>query len=55
MKVNRPVNEACCYNCRKYEECRAKGIFDDHPDLCFCINYEDETYFDDDDNEKVKP
>lgn len=48
MKINRPINECFCHNCRKFEECQAKGVFDDHPNLDFCINYEDESYPDDD-------
>ena len=51
MKINRPINDAYCYNCRKYEECQIKGIFDDYPHLDFCINYEDESYPDDDNDE----
>ena len=49
MKINRQINECYCDNCRKYEECRAKGIFDDDPG--FCVNYEDESYPDDDNDE----
>lgn len=51
MKVNRPINDCYCGNCRKYEECQAKGIFDNDPGFDFCINYEDETYPDDDNDE----
>ena len=51
MKVNRPINECCCYNCRKYEECQAKGIFNDNPELYVCVNYEDVSYTDDDNDE----
>ena len=28
MKTNRQINECHCDNCRKYEECRAKGVCD---------------------------
>ena len=31
MKINRQINECHCYNCRKYEECQTKGVFDDDP------------------------
>lgn len=51
MKINRPINECHCYNCRKYEECQAKGIFDDNPGFDFCVNYEDVSYPDDDNDE----
>lgn len=51
MKTNRPINECHCYNCRKYEECRAKGVFDDDPGFDFCVNYEDVSYPDDDNDE----
>ena len=51
MKVNRPINDCHCDNWRKFVECYDKGIFFDNPDIDFCINYEDETYPDDDDNE----
>lgn len=51
MKINRPINECCCYNCRKFEECKSKGIFDDNPDLYVCVNYEDVSYSDDDNDE----
>lgn len=51
MKANRPINECCCYNCRKYKECEAKGIFDDNPYLDFCVNHEDVSYTDDDNDE----
>nr|DAS26561.1 MAG TPA: hypothetical protein [Caudoviricetes sp.] len=50
MKTNRPINECHCDNCRGYEECRAKGIFED-ADIDFCVNYEDVSY-PDDDNDK---
>lgn len=29
MKTNRPINDCYCYNCRKYEQCRDEGMFDD--------------------------
>ncbi len=51
MKINRPINECHCYNCRKYEECEAKGLFDDDPGLDFCVNYEDVSYPDKSDND----
>lgn len=51
MKINRLINECHCDNCRKYEECQAKGIFDDNPGFDFCVNYEDVSY-PDDDNDK---
>ena len=51
MKINRPIIECRCSNCRKYEECKSKGIFDDNPDFDFCVNYEDVSY-PDDDNDK---
>ncbi len=38
MKTNRQINECHCDNCRKYEECRAKGVFDDDPGFDFCVN-----------------
>ncbi len=50
MKINRPVNECHCYNCRRYEECEANGIFDGDIGVDFCINYEDDTYPDNDEN-----
>lgn len=40
-----------CANCRKYEECRAKGVFDEDPGFDFCVNYEDVSYPDDDNDE----
>lgn len=52
MKINRPINECHCYNCRKYEECEAKGVFDDDPGFDFCVNYEDVSYPDDDNNDE---
>ena len=51
MKVNRPVNECHCWKCKHCQECEDNGVFRDNPDIVFCINYEDETYSDDDDNE----
>lgn len=51
MKINRPIIECRCSNCRKYEECKSKGIFDDNPDFDFCVNYEDVSYPDDDNDE----
>ena len=48
MKINRQINECYCANCRKYEECQAKGLFDDDPGFDFCVNYEDVSYPDDD-------
>lgn len=48
MKINRQINECHCYNCRKYEECQTKGVFDDDPGFDFCVNYEDVSYPDDD-------
>ena len=51
MKTNRLINECHCDNCRKYEECKSKGIFDDDPGFDFCVNYEDVSY-PDDDNDK---
>lgn len=47
MKINRQINECHCYNCRKYEECQTKGVFDDDPGFDFCVNYEDVSYPDD--------
>lgn len=47
MKILRMINECCCGNCRKYEECRAKGVFDDDPGFDFCVNYEDVSYHND--------
>lgn len=35
MKINRQINECHCYNCRKYEECQTKGVFDDDPGFIF--------------------
>ncbi len=53
MKINRQINECHCDNCRKYVECYDKGVFFDNPDIDFCINYEDESYTDDgDDNDE---
>lgn len=40
MKINRQINECHCYNCRKYEECQTKGVFDDDPGFDFCVNYD---------------
>ena len=54
MKINRQINECHCYNCRKYEECQTKGVFDDDPGFDFCVNYEDVSYPDDDNDEKRK-
>lgn len=51
MKTNRLINECHCYNCRKYEECQTKGVFDDDPGFDFCVNYEDVSYPDDDNDE----
>ena len=51
MKINRQINECHCYNCRKYEECQTKGVFDDDPGFDFCVNYEDVSYPDDDNDE----
>ena len=48
MKINRPVNERYCYNCRKFEDCKSKGVFDEDPFFNFCVNYEDVSYTDDD-------
>lgn len=53
MKINRQINECYCANCRKYEECRAKGVFDEDPGFDFCVNYEDVSYPDDDNDEKA--
>ena len=53
MKINRQINECHCDNCRKYVECYDKGVFFDNPYIDFCINYEDESYTDDgDDNDE---
>lgn len=41
MKINRQINECHCDNCRKYEECQAKGVFDDDPGFDFCEFKED--------------
>lgn len=51
MKINRPVNERYCYNCRKFEDCKSKGVFDEDPFFNFCENYEDVSYTDDDNDE----
>ena len=51
MKINRQINECYCANCRKYEECRAKGVFDEDAGFDFCVNYEDVSYPDDDNDE----
>lgn len=50
MKTNRQINECHCDNCRKYEECQAKGVFDDDPGFDFCVNYEDVSYPDEPDD-----
>lgn len=50
MKTNRQINECRCDNCRKYEACLNAGIFDEDRGTDFCINYEDETYNDDENN-----
>ncbi len=50
MKINRPINECRCDNCKKYDECLNKGIFDEDTGLDFCINYEDVDYTDDSDD-----
>ncbi len=36
MKINRPINECRCDNCKKYDECLTKGIFDEDTGLDFC-------------------
>lgn len=42
MKTNRPINDCYCYNCRKYEQCRDEGMFDEGRDIIdFCVDYED--------------
>lgn len=48
MKINRPITECRCENCRKYDECVAEGILDYDTGFDFCANYEDESYPDDD-------
>lgn len=53
MKVNRMINDCYCDNCRKYEECRASGLFDEERGMDFCIDYEDETYPDDESNDEM--
>ena len=45
MKINRQINECYCANCRKYE------VFDEDPGFDFCVNYEDVSYPDDDNDE----
>ncbi len=50
MKINRPINECRCDNCKKYDECLTKSIFDEDTGLDFCINYEDVDYTDDSDD-----
>lgn len=52
MKINRQINECHCYNCRKYEECQTKGVFDDDPGFDFCVNYEDVSYPDESDDDE---
>ena len=52
MKINRPINDCYCYNCRKYEQCRDEEMFDEIRDLIyFCVDYEDVSYPDDDNDE----
>lgn len=50
MKINRPIIECRCDNCKKYEECQSKGVFDDDLGFDFCFNYEDVSYSNDDNN-----
>lgn len=47
MKVNRPINDCWCFNCRNFAKCKDDGVFDENPELDFCYNYEGETYQDD--------
>lgn len=51
MKVNRPIDDCRCWNCRNFAKCDEDGVFDENSELDFCINYEDETYPDDDNDE----
>ena len=52
MKTNRPINDCYCYNCRKYAQCRDEGMFDEGRDIIdFCVDYEDVSYPDDDNDE----
>ena len=52
MKTNRPINDCYCYNCRKYEQCRDEGMFDEGRDIIdFCVNCEDVSYPDDNNDE----
>lgn len=52
MKINRQINDCYCYNCRKYEQCRDGGAFAEGRDLIdFCVDYEDESYPDDDNDD----
>lgn len=51
MKVNIQIGEYHCYNYRKYKECEAKGVFNDNPYFDFCVNYEDVSDPDDDNDE----
>ena len=46
MKVNRPINECHCWNCKHFQECEDKGVFDDFDGFDFCCNYEDIDYQD---------
>lgn len=50
MKVNRPINDCSCWNCKQYQKCNDDGVFLDNPDIDFCINYEDESWSDEDDD-----
>lgn len=47
MKVNRPVNDCWCWNCRNYDKCQQDGVFEENPHINFCFNYEDVTFQDD--------
>lgn len=46
MKVNRPINECHCWNCKHCQECEDNGVFDDFYGIDFCCKYEDIDYQD---------